>query len=88
VTLQRLVLTFKPEGIEIRTLYRSKDGSNPGTKARSREVTALARTGLQDALETLEEDAECIATSGFTTREDVLLTTISPDTKKMVKESR
>ena len=54
MTLQRLVLTFKPEGVEIRTLYRRKGGSNAGTKARSREITALAKAGLQNALEALE----------------------------------
>jgi hypothetical protein len=37
MNLQRLVLTFGPRGgVEIRTLYRTQDGSNPGTKARQR----------------------------------------------------
>ena len=85
MTLQRLVLTFKPEGIEIRTLYRDKNGPNPGTKARAREVQELTRTGLQDALEALEGGAECVGTSGFTTREDVLLATTSADADKLVK---
>jgi hypothetical protein len=43
MSLQRLVLTFKPEGVEIRTLYRSKDGPGPNTKARRREVEQLVR---------------------------------------------
>jgi hypothetical protein len=35
MTLQRLILTFKPEeGAEIQTLYRSKDGPGPNTKGR------------------------------------------------------
>lgn len=51
MTLQRLILTFKPDGLEVRTLYRSKGGPNPGTKARRREVAQLARTGLLEALE-------------------------------------
>ena len=51
MTLQRLVLTFKPEGVEIRALYRSQDGADPSTKARAREVTALVRTGLTRARE-------------------------------------
>jgi hypothetical protein len=51
VSLQRLVLTFTQEGVEIRTLYRRKDGPNPGTKARLREVTELAGAGLTQALE-------------------------------------
>ena len=90
MSLQRLVLTFKPEGIEIRALYRSKQSPNPGTKARIREATDLARTGLQDALEALESDAgaECVGTSGFTTREDILLATASPDADKPVKGAR
>jgi hypothetical protein len=79
VSIQRLVLTFKPEGIEIRALYRSKQNPNSGTKARTREATELARTGLQDALEALQGGAECVGTSGFTIREDVLLDTASPD---------
>ena len=72
MTLQRLVLTFKPEGIEIRTLYRDKNGPNPGTKARAREVQELTRTGLQDALEALEGGAECVGTSGYEIREDTI----------------
>jgi len=72
MTLQRLVLTFKPGGLEVRTLYRSKSGPNPGTKARRREVSELVRTGLQDALEALEGDVEDLGTSGYEVREDVL----------------
>ena len=71
--LQRLVLDFRSKELVIRALYRSGlDGPNPSTKARAREVSALARTGLQDALEALEGGAECVGTSGFTTREDLL----------------
>jgi hypothetical protein len=29
VTLQRIILTFKPEGVEIRTVHRTKDGPGP-----------------------------------------------------------
>ena len=83
--LQRIVLTFKPDGLEVRTLYRSKSGPNPGTKARRREVSELVRTGLQDALEALEGDVEVVGTSGFTTREDVLLATTSPSEARLVK---
>ena len=86
MTLQRLVLTFKPDGLEVRTLYRSKSGPNPGTKARRREVSELVRTGLQDALEALEGDVEDLGTSGYEVREDVLhLPTASPATAKLVK---
>ncbi len=72
MTLQRLVLTFKPDGLEVRTLYRSKSGPNPGTKARRREVAELARTGLLEALEALEGDVEDLGTSGYEVREDIL----------------
>jgi hypothetical protein len=71
--LQRLVIETKPEELVIRVLYRSKGDSNPGTKARTREVTALARSGLTRALEALDAgDMAICGTSGFTTREDIL----------------
>jgi hypothetical protein len=88
MSLQRLVLTFKPEGVEIRALYRTKQGPNPGTKARRRTVEDLARTGLRDALEALEGGAECVGTSGYTTREDVLYSArVAPadDHKKLAR---
>ena len=59
MSLQRLVLTFKPEGVEIRTLYRSKDGPGPNSKARRREVEQLVREGLRQALASLE-GARCL----------------------------
>ena len=40
---------------------------------------------LEQALEALEGGAECVGTSGFTTREDVLLATTSPSEAKLVK---
>ncbi|MDP9479404.1 MAG: hypothetical protein M3R38_27655 [Actinomycetota bacterium] len=72
--LERLVLTFKPEGLEARVLYRSeaKDGPGPGTKARAREVRELTRTGLKRALEALEGRVDVVGTSGFETREDTI----------------
>jgi hypothetical protein len=72
LSLQRLVLTFKPEGVEVRALYRKKNGPNPGTKARAREVVDLTRSGLQNALRTLEERVEVIGTSGYEIREDTI----------------
>ena len=85
MTLQRLVIETKPEEVVIRVLYRSQDGPNPGTKARRREVTELARSGLAQALEALEAGAECVGTSGYNVREDVLRATTSPDAGKLVK---
>jgi len=71
VTLQRLIVTFKPEELIVHALYRSDGISNPGTKARAREVTELARSGLRDALEALEGgDVTMCGTSGFTQREE------------------
>jgi hypothetical protein len=86
MTLQRLIITFKPEEVIIHALYRrGADGPNPGTKGRAREVTDLVRSGLQDALEALEGGADCVGTSGFAAREDVLLATTSPSEAKPVK---
>jgi hypothetical protein len=75
MTLQRIVLEFRDGELIARVLYRSGlDGPNPSTKARSREVTDLARSGLRDALEALDSEAgaECVGTSGFSQREDLL----------------
>jgi len=84
--LRRLVLDYRTGELVLRVLYRrSQDGPNPGTKARAREVSGLVREGLREALRALEGDVEVVGTSGFTTREDVLLATTSPDTAKLVK---
>jgi hypothetical protein len=56
MTLQRLVLTFTREGVEIRALYRKEDGANPGTRTRAKEIAGLARSGLTAALEALDAD--------------------------------
>jgi hypothetical protein len=71
--LQRLVIEMKSGELVLRVLYRSKGASNPGTKARTREVTALARSGLTRALEALDAgDVAICGTSGFSQREDLL----------------
>ncbi|MBA3617108.1 MAG: hypothetical protein H0W52_13475 [Rubrobacteraceae bacterium] len=72
-SLQRLILTFKPEELIVHALYRTDEGPNPGTKARRREVSGLAREGLREALSALEGDVAMVGTSGFTTREDIML---------------
>src|SRR5215204_3435170 len=73
MTLQRLVLDFRNGELVVRCLYRSKGDSNPGTKGR-REVAALTRPGLTQALEVLEAgvDVDMVGTSGFTSREAIL----------------
>jgi hypothetical protein len=81
VSLQRLVLTFTQEGVEIRTLYRTKSGPNPGTKTRTREVTALAQEGLREALEALEGRVDVVGESGYDVREDVLVVETDGRTK-------
>ncbi len=70
--LQRVVLTFKPDGLEIRALYHTKTGPNPDTAARRRVVVELARAGLHEALQALEDRVDVIGTSGFETREDTI----------------
>jgi hypothetical protein len=86
MNLQRLVVDHRSGELVLRVLYRSQDGPGPNTKARQREVTELARTGLRDALEALGEgDVTMAGTSGFTQREDVLLATVSPTAAKLVK---
>jgi len=89
VQLQRLVLTFD-RGLTVRVLYKRQDGPGPSTRARRREVAALARTGLESALEALEEGpVESVGTSGFETREDVLsLQLASPASGQTVKGGR
>jgi len=53
--IQRLILDFRGEGGElvVRCLYRTQEGSNPGTQARTKVVADLARRGLTQALEAL-----------------------------------
>jgi hypothetical protein len=70
--LQRLVVEYRGEKLVVRCLYRSKDGPNPGTKARRREVQGLARSGLQDALDALEGRVDVVGVSGYDVREDTL----------------
>jgi hypothetical protein len=73
MSLQRLVLSFTREGIEIRTLYHRRNGPSPGTKTRAKEVTALAQEGLREALETLEGCVDVVGESGYDVREDVIV---------------
>ena len=85
MTLQRLVLDYRTGELVMRVLYKRQGG--PSTKALSREVAALARTGLENALEALEEGpVESIGTSGSETREDVLgLPLASSNSEKTMK---
>jgi hypothetical protein len=86
--LRRLVVDYRSEAGElvVRCLYRSQDGPNPGTKARGKEVSELVCGGLREALRALEDGAEVVGTSGFTTREDVLLLTASSDALQTVQQ--
>jgi hypothetical protein len=86
--LQRLILTFTREGVEIRAIYRTKADLGPNTKGRRQEVIDLTREGLRQALVSLEGDVTMCGSGGFTQREDTLLAATSPDaleTDKLVK---
>ena len=76
--LQRLVIDYRSGELVLRCLYKTDNGPNPGTKARRREVEDLAREGLRQALRALEGDVTMAGTSGFSTREDILLAAASP----------
>jgi len=85
--LQRIVIEMKSEEMILRVLYRSKGDSNPGTVRRRREVTDLCRSGLRQALASLEGgDVTMCGTSGFSQREDILSVGSSEaDAAKLVK---
>ena len=84
MSLQRLVLDYRTGELVLRVLYRRQDVPNPGTVRRRREAEDLAREGLREALRALEGGAEVVGTSGFTTREDILLATTSPAADKQL----
>jgi hypothetical protein len=77
--LQRLVLDFRNDEVVVRCLYRTEGGTGPNTKGRRREVTEITREGLSAALEALEGRVDVVGTSGFTTREDIVLCTTEGD---------
>lgn len=57
MTLQRLVLDYRTGELIVRCLYRSDGRSNPGTKARAREVADLAdEAGIAAAVEAARGD--------------------------------
>jgi hypothetical protein len=72
VTLQRLIITFKPEETVVHAIYRTQDGPGLNTRAHRREVQELARSGLTQTLEALEGGVEVVGTSGYETREDII----------------
>jgi hypothetical protein len=74
VILQRLVITFKTDEIVLHALYRTQDGTNPGMKARCKEVTEITRSGLTQALEALECGVQVLRTSRCEMREDIINT--------------
>jgi hypothetical protein len=72
--LSRLIVDYRSGELVVRCLYRTQDGPGPSTKARTREVTGLVRSGLEQALEAhVAGDVADLGTSGFTTREDTIL---------------
>jgi hypothetical protein len=90
MSLQRLVLDYRSGELAVRCLYRSDGSTGPGTKARRREVEDLVRTGLQDALTSLEGGrVDMVGTSGFTTREDILSlpASLAPDRSNTIREA-
>src|SRR5215210_61148 len=90
MTLQRLVLDFRSGELVVRCLYRSKGDSNPGTKGRRREVAALTRPGLTQALEVLEAgvDVDMVGTSEFTSREAILSRDTRPQEAHLRRDRR
>ena len=67
--LKRLILDYRSGELVVRCLYRTEGGSGPNTKARRREVEDLCRSGLRQALASLEGGAEVVGVSGYTVRE-------------------
>ena len=84
MTLQRLVLDFRTGELVVCALYRRslEDGPGPSTKRRQREVSDLVRAGLEDALGALEGDVAMGGTSGFTTREDIMVASVARQPKE------
>jgi hypothetical protein len=81
LTLQRLIITFKPEETIMHALYRTQDGPN-GAKTRRREVTKLAREGLSVALKALEQRVDLVGVSGYHVREDIVLCSAKDDARR------
>ena len=71
--LKRVSVTFAEEGVQVRALYHHKDGANPGTRRRAREVGELVRAGLKRLADALEGgEISLVGEAGFEVREDVL----------------
>jgi hypothetical protein len=69
--LHRLILEYKPNGNEVRVLYKHQDGTNPRTVIRRWKVLDLVRRSLQQTLKALDiGDAVDLGSSTFSTRED------------------
>jgi hypothetical protein len=83
MTLQRLVLDFRSEELVVRCLYRTEGEAGPNTKVRRREVTELTLQGLSAGLEALKGRVDVVGTSGFMTREDIVLCTAKGDARRM-----
>ena len=82
MTLQRLIVTFKPDGTtEISVTYTHSEAddaalANPGTKTRTRSATRMAAYGLQRALEGLDKGTPIwggFATNTRTSRDTIIV---------------
>jgi hypothetical protein len=91
VRLLCLVLDYRTGELVVRCLYRSQDVAGPNTQARRRngeKVTELTREGLSAALKALEGRVDVVGTSGFMTREDVVLCTARDDATTGVHKTK
>jgi hypothetical protein len=54
-SLQRLIITFKPEELFLHALYGLQEGLSLNAKARRQDVQEHGRSGLTQTLEALDE---------------------------------
>jgi hypothetical protein len=72
-TLRTVTVVFAPDGLRVQARYVRKDGPNPVTKARVRELRELVRLGLSDALRRLEAgEISVTQEAGFEQRMDTV----------------
>jgi hypothetical protein len=81
MTLQRLVLDFRTVELVVRCLYRTEGEAGPNTKARRRRGIGAHPLRPQRRSGGLREACGRCGTSGFTTREDIVLCTAKGDAR-------